>query len=175
RVMIAIAIAMKPALLIADEPTTALDVTIQAQILELLKSLQAEFGLSLILITHDLGMVAEHADRVAVMYAGHIVEKADVTDLYYSPEHPYTLGLLGSIARLDEERRDRLNPIAGQPPSLIRVPPGCPFHPRCPFARQVCVTDYPELIARTGDPAHQTACHFAGDLPPAHQPGVTPP
>jgi oligopeptide/dipeptide ABC transporter ATP-binding protein len=172
RVMIAMAIAMSPALIIADEPTTALDVTIQAQILELLKSLQQEFGMSLILITHDLGMVAEHADQVAVMYAGHIVEMAPVNDLYYNPLHPYALGLLGSIARLDEERKLRLNPIQGQPPSLIRVPTGCPFHPRCAYARRVCVNDYPELAARTGDAAHLAACHFAGDLPAPHPPGV---
>ena len=174
RVMIAMAIAMKPALLIADEPTTALDVTIQAQILELLKSLQREFGLSLILITHDLGMVAEHADKVAVMYAGHIVETAGVEELYYTPEHPYSLGLLSSIARLHEDRRVRLQPIAGQPPSLIRVPTGCPFHPRCPYARARCVAEYPLLLPRTGDPAHPTACHFAGDLPEPHQPGEIP-
>jgi oligopeptide transport system ATP-binding protein len=174
RVMIAMAIAMSPALIIADEPTTALDVTIQAQILELLKSLQHEFGMSLILITHDLGMVAEHADQVAVMYAGHIVESAPVEDLYYHPLHPYSLGLLGSIARLDQARKERLNPIQGQPPSLIRVPPGCPFHPRCVYARKVCVDDYPELAPRTGDPAHPAACHFAGDLPAPHAPGVIP-
>jgi oligopeptide transport system ATP-binding protein len=174
RVMIAMAIALSPALIIADEPTTALDVTIQAQILELLKSLQQEFGMSLILITHDLGMVAEHADQVAVMYAGHIVETAPVNDLYYQPLHPYSLGLLGSIARLDRERKERLNPIQGQPPSLIRVPPGCPFHPRCVYARKVCIEDYPELAVRTGDPAHPAACHFAGDLPAPHPPGVVP-
>jgi oligopeptide/dipeptide ABC transporter ATP-binding protein len=117
-------------------------------------------------------MVAEHADQVAVMYAGHIVEMAPVNDLYYNPLHPYALGLLGSIARLDEERKLRLSPIQGQPPSLIRVPPGCPFHPRCIYARRVCVDDYPNLAARTGDAAHLAACHFAGDLPAPHPPGV---
>ena len=174
RVMIAMAIAMKPALIIADEPTTALDVTIQAQILDLLRSLQREFAMSLILITHDLGMVAEHADKVAVMYAGHIVETAGVDDLYYNPLHPYALGLLGSIARLDQERKERLSPIYGQPPSLIHVPTGCPFHPRCAYARSKCVTEYPELVPRTGDPTHPAACHFAGDLPEPHVPGKIP-
>ena len=174
RVMIAMAIAMKPALIIADEPTTALDVTIQAQILDLLRSLQREFSMSLILITHDLGMVAEHADKVAVMYAGHIVETAGVDDLYYNPLHPYALGLLGSIARLDQERKERLSPIYGQPPSLIRVPSGCPFHPRCAYARAKCVSDYPELIPRPADPSHPAACHFAGDLPTPHPPGEIP-
>jgi oligopeptide/dipeptide ABC transporter ATP-binding protein len=174
RVMIAMAIAMRPALIIADEPTTALDVTIQAQILTLLKSLQQEFGMSLILITHDLGMVAEHADKVAVMYAGHIVETSGVDDLYYNPLHPYALGLLGSIARLDHERKERLSPIHGQPPSLIRVPSGCPFHPRCAYARQQCIDEYPELLPRTHDSSHLAACHFAGELPAPHPPGLVP-
>jgi oligopeptide transport system ATP-binding protein len=174
RVMIAMAIAMKPALIIADEPTTALDVTIQAQILGLLKSLQREFGMSLILITHDLGVVAEHADKVAVMYAGHIVETSPVEDLYDHPLHPYALGLLSSIARLDRERRERLSPIQGQPPSLIRVPPGCPFHPRCAYARQMCVEEYPGLLPRTDDGNHLAACHFAGNLPTPHLPGRIP-
>jgi oligopeptide/dipeptide ABC transporter ATP-binding protein len=165
RVMIAMAIAMSPALLIADEPTTALDVTVQAQILGLLKSLQQEFGMALILITHDLGMVAEHADTVAVMYAGKIAEYAPIGEVYYNPLHPYTMGLMSSLARLDQERSGRLRPIRGSPPSLIFVPPGCPFHPRCDYAREVCVREYPDLLARTGDPQHLAACHFAGDLP----------
>jgi oligopeptide transport system ATP-binding protein len=165
RVMIAMAIAMSPALLIADEPTTALDVTVQAQILELLKSLQQEFGMALILITHDLGMVAEHADAVAVMYAGKIAEYARIGDVYYNPLHPYTIGLMSSLARLDRERTGRLMPIRGSPPSLIFVPAGCPFHPRCDYARKVCIREYPDLLARTGDPQHLAACHFAGDLP----------
>ncbi len=174
RVMIAMAIAMRPELLIADEPTTALDVTIQAQILALLKSLQKEFGMSLILITHDLGMVAEQADKVLVMYAGHIVEASPVDQLYYDPLHPYSLGLLDSVARLDKERKERLNPITGQPPSLIRVPPGCPFHPRCSFARQRCIEQYPDLLPRTNRAGHLAACHFAGDLPAPHEPGLIP-
>ncbi|MGH2708676.1 MAG: ABC transporter ATP-binding protein [Actinomycetota bacterium] len=164
RVMIAMAIAMNPALLIADEPTTALDVTIQAQILDLLKSLQGELGMALILITHDLGMVAEQADRVVVMYAGHIAEYAEVDEIYSNPLHPYTLGLMGSVTRLDRERRGRLQPIPGQPPSLIHVPPGCPFHPRCPYARDICRHAFPDLDAR-GAPRHLAACHFAGNLP----------
>jgi oligopeptide/dipeptide ABC transporter ATP-binding protein len=149
-------------------------VTIQAQILGLLKSLQREFGMSLILITHDLGVVAEHADKVAVMYAGHIVENSAVDDLYNDPLHPYALGLLGSIARLDHERKERLSPIQGQPPSLIRVPPGCPFHPRCVYARKLCVEEYPQLAPRTDEPSHMAACHFAGDLPAPHPPGRIP-
>lgn len=165
RVMIAMAIAMQPSILIADEPTTALDVTVQAQILGLLTSLQSEFQMGLILITHDLGMVAEHADRVAVMYAGKIAEYTDVDDVYYEPLHPYAMGLMSSIARLDRDRTNRLNPIPGQPPSLIFVPPGCPFHPRCPYARKICSEEYPRLLPRTGDPRHLAACHFAGDLP----------
>jgi oligopeptide transport system ATP-binding protein len=174
RVMIAMAIAMRPAILIADEPTTALDVTIQAQILALLGDLQKEFGMSIILITHDLGIVAEQASKVLVMYAGHIVESAPVEQLYYQPLHPYSLGLLDSVARLDRERKARLNPISGQPPSLIRVPPGCPFHPRCVFARSRCVDEYPDLLPRTGQAEHSAACHFAGDLPAPHDPGVIP-
>jgi oligopeptide transport system ATP-binding protein len=174
RVMIAMAIAMRPAILIADEPTTALDVTIQAQILALLGDLQKEFGMSIILITHDLGMVAEQASKVLVMYAGHIVESAPVEQLYYQPLHPYSLGLLDSVARLDRERKTRLSPISGQPPSLIRVPPGCPFHPRCAFARPRCVDEYPDLLPRTGQAGHSAACHFAGDLPAPHDPGVIP-
>lgn len=165
RAMIAMAISMRPSILIADEPTTALDVTVQAQILELLNSLQQEFQMGMIIITHDLGVVAEYADTVAVMYAGKIAEYSLVDDVYYKPLHPYSIGLMESIARLDQERTERLKPIRGQPPSLIRVPSGCPFHPRCPYAQEVCTTDYPDLLPRTGDPRHLAACHFAGALP----------
>ncbi|MCA1831556.1 MAG: ABC transporter ATP-binding protein [Actinobacteria bacterium] len=163
RVMIAMAIAMKPALLIADEPTTALDVTVQAQILDLLGSLQQEFGMAMILITHDLGMVADQADTVAVMYAGSIVEYGTVDDIYYRPLMPYTLGLMASVARMDQARSGRLRPIRGQPPSLIFRPPGCPFHPRCDYAREVCWQEQPELLEY--DQQHLAACHFAGNLP----------
>jgi oligopeptide transport system ATP-binding protein len=163
RVMIAMAIAMKPALLIADEPTTALDVTVQAQILELLGSLRKEFGMAIILITHDLGMVAEQADTVAVMYAGRIVEYGTVDDIYYRPLMPYTLGLMSSIARMDQARTGRLRPIRGQPPSLIFRPPGCPFHPRCDYAREICWQQETELLEYAKH--HLAACHFAGDLP----------
>ncbi|HVF11621.1 MAG TPA: ABC transporter ATP-binding protein, partial [Actinomycetota bacterium] len=165
RVMIATAIAMSPSLLIADEPTTALDVTVQAQILDLLTNLQSEFEMAMILITHDLGLVAEHADTVVVMYAGKVAEYAKVDDLYYQAEHPYSLGLMSSLARLDREPEGRLRPIRGTPPSLIRVPPGCSFHPRCDYAQEICTVDYPDLLPRTSDPKHLTACHFAGALP----------
>ncbi len=163
RVMIAMAIAMRPALLIADEPTTALDVTVQAQILDLLGSLRKEFGMAIILITHDLGLVAEQADHVAVMYAGRIVEYGDVDDIYYRRLMPYTIGLMDSVARLDEARKGRLHPIRGQPPSLIFRPSGCPFHPRCDYAQEICLQDETQLLEYA--PRHLAACHFAGDLP----------
>ena len=166
RVMIAMAIALEPAVLIADEPTTALDVTVQAQILLLLKGLQKDSRMGLILITHDLGVVAEHAETVAVMYAGKIAEYAPVNELYAKPYHPYSIGLMNSIARLDRERTGPLKPIQGQPPSMIRVPSGCPFHPRCAHAREVCISDYPDLLPTLEDPQRLAACHFAGDLPP---------
>ena len=145
RAMIAMALALDPAVLLADEPTTALDVTVQAQIMDLLLALQAERGTAVVLITHDLGLVAGHADRVVVMYAGKVVETAGTEDLYYRPRHPYTLGLLSSLARMDRRRTDRLRPITGQPPSLIRLPSGCSFHPRCPFATEVCGEGVPPL------------------------------
>ena len=157
RAMIAMALALDPALLLADEPTTALDVTVQAQIMSLLRNLQEERGTAIVLITHDLGVVAGHADRVLVMYAGRVVEAAGADALFHAPRHPYTLGLLRSLARLDRRRGgERLQPIAGQPPSLIRVPPGCPFHPRCPFATGICREEMPPL---TGAGAHLAACH----------------
>jgi peptide/nickel transport system ATP-binding protein len=147
RAMIAMALALEPAILIADEPTTALDVTIQAQIIELLRDLNQEHGLSVILITHDLGVVAEVADRVLVMYAGQIVEQGSLDEIFYDPQHPYTWGLLGSIARLDEERAERLSQIAGAPPSLLAPPSGCRFAPRCPHAFEKC-SELPTLEQR---------------------------
>jgi oligopeptide/dipeptide ABC transporter ATP-binding protein len=147
RAMIAMALALEPAILIADEPTTALDVTIQAQIIELLRDLNQERGLSVILITHDLGVVAEVADRVMVMYAGQIVERGTLDEIFYDPQHPYTWGLMGSLTRLDEERPERLPQISGQPPSLLAPPPGCRFRPRCPHAFGKC-SELPGLEQR---------------------------
>lgn len=157
RVMIAIALALNPDILIADEPTTALDVTVQAQVMALLAELQAETGMGLILITHDLGVVADVADRVAVMYAGRIVETGPVHAMYHKPAHPYTEGLMASIPRLDQ-KGERLNPITGSPPSLMRIPTGCPFHPRCRYARAVCAEDRPPL--HEVEPGRRSACHF---------------
>ncbi|MEU5208230.1 ABC transporter ATP-binding protein [Streptomyces sp. NPDC020742] len=157
RIMIAMALALGPDLIIADEPTTALDVTVQAQVMDLLAELQRERTMGLILITHDLGVVADVADTIAVMYAGRIVETAPVHQLYRAPAHPYTRGLLDSIPRLDHKGR-RLHAIKGLPPSLTAVPPGCPFHPRCPLAQDVCRTDPPPLY-EVG-PGRASACHF---------------
>lgn len=156
RVMIAMGLSCNPQLLIADEPTTALDVTIQAQITDLVRQLKKEIGMAVIWITHDLGIVAGLADRVNVMYAGYIIESADVKDLYADPRHPYTLGLLGSIPRLDAERKTRLTPIEGLPPDLIDMPPGCPFAPRCRYALDKCLAENPvlETVARR----HAVAC-----------------
>ncbi len=156
RVMIAMGLSCNPQLLIADEPTTALDVTIQAQITDLVRQLKQEIGMAVIWITHDLGIIAGLADRVNVMYAGSIVESADVKDLYADPRHPYTLGLLHSIPRLDAERKTRLTPIEGLPPDLIDMPPGCSFAPRCRFAMEKCLTETPalETVARR----HTVAC-----------------
>jgi peptide/nickel transport system ATP-binding protein/oligopeptide transport system ATP-binding protein len=155
RVMIAMALACQPALLIADEPTTALDVTIQAQILELLQDLQQRLGMAILIITHDLGVIAEVADDVVVMYAGKIVESAPVADLFADPQHPYTIGLLGSIARLDVER-DRLSTIEGTVPGSDRLPAGCRFSPRCPFADARCTREPPPLRELGTD--HKVAC-----------------
>ncbi len=163
RAMIAMALALDPKVMLADEPTTALDVTVQAQIMDLLTRLQDDRGTAMVLITHDLGLVAGHADRVLVMYAGHVVEAAAVADIYYRPRHAYTLGLLSSLARLDQRRTDRLHPISGQPPSLIRVPPGCPFHPRCRFATEICRTEVPTLRAAERVD-HLTACHHSDEV-----------
>jgi oligopeptide/dipeptide ABC transporter ATP-binding protein len=146
RVMIAIALACNPKLLIADEPTTALDVTIQAQILELMKGLSKEFDTSVMLITHDLGVVAGSAENVNVMYAGHVVEAAPVKQLFETPAHPYTVGLLHSIPRLDDQRGIKLNPIGGQPPDLLNPPTGCPYAPRCPKVQSRCRQERPELM-----------------------------
>jgi peptide/nickel transport system ATP-binding protein len=155
RVMIAMALACEPALLIADEPTTALDVTIQAQILELLRDLQQRLGMAILIITHDLGVIAELVDEVIVMYAGQIVERAPVNSLFADPQHPYTIGLLGSIPRLDIER-ERLATIEGSVPSPARQPPGCRFAPRCPFADARCQADVPPL--RELGETHLVAC-----------------
>jgi oligopeptide transport system ATP-binding protein len=156
RVMIAMGLSCDPQLLIADEPTTALDVTIQAQIVELVKKLRDEIGMAIIWITHDLGVVAGLADRMIVMYAGFIVEEAVVKDLYANPRHPYTLGLLGSLPRLDEERPTRLRSIEGLPPDLIDLPPGCPFYPRCTYRIERCQRENPPLEAV--GPQHKVAC-----------------
>ncbi|MEV7427240.1 MULTISPECIES: ABC transporter ATP-binding protein [unclassified Streptomyces] len=157
RIMIAMALALEPALIIADEPTTALDVTVQAQVMDLLAELQRELNMGLILITHDLGVVADVADRIAVMYAGRIVETAPVHDIYKAPAHPYTRGLLESIPRLDQKGRE-LYAIKGLPPNLLHIPPGCAFNPRCPMAQDVCRTEVPPLF-ESGEGRH-SACFF---------------
>jgi peptide/nickel transport system ATP-binding protein len=159
RVMIAMALINDPDLLIADEPTTALDVTTQAQILALMKRLQEDFGSAIIMITHDLGVVAEIADDVVVMYAANVVEQAEVHDLFHRPQHPYTWGLMGSLPRLDADV-ERLTQIPGQPPSLLRPPNGCRFHPRCPYVMEVCKTTVPELLPTQRDQAHLQRCHL---------------
>lgn len=161
RAMIAMAIALNPDLIIADEPTTALDVTIQAQIIEVLLRVREEFNTAIMLITHDLGIVAEVADRVMVMYAGKKVEEADAFALYKRPKHPYTWGLIGSSTRPDLPRQERLIQIPGAPPSLINPPPACRFAPRCPYVKPVCTSEYPQL--RTVTFRHEAACHFAQD------------
>jgi len=161
RIMIAMAIALDPAVLIADEPTTALDVTVQAQIMALLQELQEERQMGLILITHDLGVVADVADKIAVMYAGRIVERADVYDLYRQPAHPYTKGLLESIPRLDQKGQ-QLAAIGGLPPNLMRIPTGCAFNPRCRYAQDICREDRPPL--REVAPGRESACHFAEEV-----------
>ena len=161
RIMIAMAISLDPAILIADEPTTALDVTVQAQIMSLLQDLQHERQMGLILITHDLGVVADGADRIAVMYAGRIVEQADVRDIYARPAHPYTKGLLESIPRLDLKGQE-LAAIGGLPPNLMKIPPGCAFNPRCTMAQDVCRRDRP-LLLDIG-PNRKAACHFSKEV-----------
>jgi peptide/nickel transport system ATP-binding protein len=158
RAMIAIALVNEPKVLIADEPTTALDVTVQAQILELLARLKEELGMAIIIITHDLGVVAQTADEIAVMYAGRIVEQAPTLDLFAAPEHPYTWGLLRSIPRLDSPREIALEPIPGRPPSLIKLPTGCSFHPRCAFVREAHRKVDPTLEPLPESPSHRVAC-----------------
>jgi oligopeptide/dipeptide ABC transporter ATP-binding protein len=165
RAMIAMAIANDPSVLIADEPTTALDVTIQAQIVEVLKTAQRETHAATVLITHDLGLIAELADRVVVMYAGRVVELGDVYSIFNSPGHPYTVGLMNSLARVDIDQ-DYLEPIPGQPPSLVHPPPGCAFHPRCQLSqgRAICRTEVPELKQFGSSGAHASRCHFSDEL-----------
>ncbi|WP_432015049.1 ABC transporter ATP-binding protein [Streptomyces cucumeris] len=167
RIMIAMAIALEPELIIADEPTTALDVTVQAQVMDLLDELRREYAMGLILITHDLGVVADVADSIAVMYAGRIMETAPVQELYRRPAHPYTRGLLDSIPRVDHQGKE-LYAIKGLPPSLLSVPTGCPFHPRCPRAQEICRTERPPLyevpdVTDTAAPGRASACHFWKD------------
>ena len=160
RAMIAMALSLNPDLLIADEPTTALDVTVQAQILDLLDRLKQEFNAAIVIVTHDLGVVAEHCDHIQVMYAGKIVEAGDRRDIYYGAHHPYTWGLLASIPRLnDSDVKERLRPIRGLPPSLIFVPPGCAFHPRCPHVFDRCRTEVPDLLPADGH--HASRCHLS--------------
>ncbi|MBI4240829.1 MAG: ABC transporter ATP-binding protein, partial [Candidatus Rokubacteria bacterium] len=162
RAMIAIALSCEPDVLIADEPTTALDVTIQAQILELMKDLSRRFGVAMVLITHNLGIVARYADRVNVMYAGKMIEQGSAREVYANPRHPYTLGLLRSVPRLDEPRKAKLNPIDGQPPDLVRLPPGCAFVPRCRYAIERCRDEVPPLMPVAD--GHLSACWMAETL-----------
>jgi peptide/nickel transport system ATP-binding protein len=169
RAMIAMAMALNPKLLIADEPTTALDVTVQAQVLAVIKNLQEEFGTAVILITHDLGVVADAADEVQVMYAGKLMEKADLRTTFFAHHHPYTEGLLLSLPAYGDER-ERLHPIHGQPPSLINLPPGCPFHPRCAYVMDRCRTEDPQLAAVGNDASHLSACWLPHD--PAARDGL---
>ena len=164
RMMVAMALACGPALVLADEPTTALDVTIQAQILELMKDLSRRLGAAMLIITHNLGVVARYADRVNVMYAGRLIERATARELYARPRHPYTLGLLHSVPRLDEPRHARLDPIEGQPPDLTRLPPGCAFTPRCAFRVERCARERPALRP-VGAHGHLAACWEAERLP----------
>jgi oligopeptide/dipeptide ABC transporter ATP-binding protein len=162
RIMIAMALACNPQLILADEPTTALDVTIQAQILELMRNLSRELGVAMLIITHNLGVVARYADRVNVMYAGRIIEQAAARELYAHPRHPYTLGLLRSVPRLDEPRRARLDPIQGQPPDLTRLPPGCAFYPRCKYRVERCAEVPP--LSTFDEAGHRAACWEAGTI-----------
>jgi oligopeptide/dipeptide ABC transporter ATP-binding protein len=163
RAMIAMAMALNPALLIADEPTTALDVTVQAQVLQVMKTLQQEFGTAIIMITHDLGVIADVADDVIVMYAGSVMERADRRTIFVANHHPYTEGLLRSLPAYGGDR-ERLQPIQGQPPSLINLPSGCPFHPRCPYVMDRCRTEVPELGPVGGDASHLSACWLPHDM-----------
>ncbi|MFL6113278.1 MAG: ABC transporter ATP-binding protein [Catenulispora sp.] len=166
RVVIAIAMANDPDVIIADEPTTALDVTVQAQVLEALRAAQRETGAAMVLITHDLGVVAGQADRVLVMYAGKPVEIGPIDGIYYQPRMPYTVGLLGSLPRLDQRTQEKLTPIPGTPPSVVNLPPGCPFAPRCPLRTDICLRTEPALLPVLGA-EHQAACHHSDRL--AHE------
>ncbi|HJT03802.1 MAG TPA: ABC transporter ATP-binding protein [Pseudonocardiaceae bacterium] len=168
RAMIAMALANNPRVLLADEPTTALDVTVQAQIMALLEQLQAQRNTAIVLITHDLGLVASHADRIAVMYAGRIVETGTAGEIFTDPRHAYTQGLLSSLTRMDQARPAKLVPIPGQPPSLSRVPVGCPFHPRCGFSTQGCVAEVPALVPVTAGSGHAAACIHSDQVAIAH-------
>jgi oligopeptide/dipeptide ABC transporter ATP-binding protein len=163
RAVIAIAMANRPDVIIADEPTTALDVTVQAQVLEALQAARQETGAAMVLITHDMGVIAGHVDRVCVMYAGKLIESGTVDEIFYTPRMPYTLGLLGSIPRMDQTRHQRLTPILGTPPSLLNLPPGCPFTPRCPMAQSICHEQEPALLP-VGSGPHSAACHFSDQL-----------
>ena len=162
RLMIAIALSCEPRLIIADEPTTAVDVTIQAQILELMKGLTQDAGVALIIITHNLGVVARYADRVNVMYAGRIIERGSARDIYGRPTHPYTIGLLHSVPRLDQPRKEKLDPIEGQPPDLANLPAGCSFRERCRYAVEKCAVEFPSFVP-LGD-GHHSACWVAEEL-----------
>jgi oligopeptide/dipeptide ABC transporter ATP-binding protein len=163
RIMIAMALSNNPDLLIADEPTTALDVTTQAQILDLIRRLRTKFNSAIILITHDLGVVAEVCDSVLVMYAGNIVEEGPIDAIFDTPSHPYTWGLLGSLPNA-QRSKSQLQMIPGSPPSLLNLPPGCPFHPRCSYALPVCSERLPELEIIEGDTHHKAACHLSMDV-----------
>ncbi|MFG3341833.1 ABC transporter ATP-binding protein [Glycomyces sp. NPDC048151] len=163
RVVIAIAMANNPDVIIADEPTTALDVTVQAQVLEALEKAREEVNAALILITHDLGVIAGHTDDVLVMYAGKPVEQGTVDEIFYEPRMPYTLGLIGSLPRMDEDRGHRLTPVHGTPPSMLNLPPGCPFRPRCPMHQDICAEVEPDLLP-IGPTGHVSACHFSDQL-----------
>jgi peptide/nickel transport system ATP-binding protein len=163
RAMIALALANDPKLLIADEPTTALDVTVQAQILDLIRRLQKELDTAVVIISHDLGVIAETAQEVAVMYAGRVIEHASTETIFNAPEHPYTWGLIKSIPRLDSPRDEQLVPIPGRPPSLINLPEGCSFHPRCPYVRESHMRIDPSLEVIPGQPDHSVACLLSSD------------
>jgi oligopeptide/dipeptide ABC transporter ATP-binding protein len=173
RAMIAMALALNPKLLVADEPTTALDVTVQAQIVELMKELQAEFGTAIIAITHDLGVIAEIADEVLVMYAGQAMERGDRRTLFRRPHHPYTKGLIEALPS-QSGSKDRLVPIPGRPPSLIRLPTGCPFHPRCRYVMDRCRTEVPPLQKVAGGNGHVSACWLPPDRVGLDSPAARP-
>jgi oligopeptide/dipeptide ABC transporter ATP-binding protein len=173
RAMIAMALANDPHVLLADEPTTALDVTVQAQIMALLEKLQEDRNTAIVLITHDLGVVASYADRINVMYAGRIVEAGTADEIFYEPRHAYTFGLLSSLPRMDQKRQARLQPIKGLPPSLARVPQGCPFHPRCAFSTEACLPEIPSLESVNGTTDHRAACVHSDRVAMAYEERAT--